>query len=296
MLTGESVPVEVAPGADVFGATLNTSGRLVVTATRVGSDTALAQVARLVEAAQSAKAPVQRLADRISSVFVPIVLALAALTLAGWLVTGGSAARRVHGRGRGADHRVPVRVGTGDTDRDHGRHRTRCAVGHRDQGRRRARGDATHREHRRRQDRHDHRRPYGARRRGRRTGRRARRGAAPRGLGRRRVRASDRPGDRARCARTRARRCGHRTRSRTTPGSACVHRSTVTMSSSDARRSSMRLHPSCPPRSNRRVRHGRTAVVAGWDGTAARCSSSPTRSSRPRARRSTRSTTSASKS
>ena len=92
MLTGETVPVEVAPGADVFGATLNTSGRLVVTATRVGSDTALAQVARLVEAAQSAKAPVQHLVDRISSVFVPIVLALAALTLAGWLVTGGSAA------------------------------------------------------------------------------------------------------------------------------------------------------------------------------------------------------------
>ena len=92
MLTGEPVPVEVGPGAEVFGATVNTSGRLVVAATRVGADTALAQVARLVEAAQSAKAPVQHLADRISSVFVPIVLALAALTLAAWLVTGHSGA------------------------------------------------------------------------------------------------------------------------------------------------------------------------------------------------------------
>jgi Cu+-exporting ATPase len=90
MLTGESVPVEVGPGAEVFGATVNTAGRLVVTATRVGADTALAQVARLVEAAQASKAPVQHLADRISSVFVPIVLALAALTLAAWLVTGYS--------------------------------------------------------------------------------------------------------------------------------------------------------------------------------------------------------------
>ena len=92
MLTGEPVPVEVGPGAEVFGATVNTSGRLVVAATRVGADTALAQVARLVEAAQSAKAPVQHLADRISSVFVPIVLGLAALTLAAWLVTGHSGA------------------------------------------------------------------------------------------------------------------------------------------------------------------------------------------------------------
>ena len=71
LLTGESVPVEVAPGAEVAGATINTYGRLVVRATRVGADTALAQIARLVEAAQSGKAPVQRLADRVSAVFVP---------------------------------------------------------------------------------------------------------------------------------------------------------------------------------------------------------------------------------
>ena len=88
MLTGEPVPVEVSNGDDVFGATINTSGRLVVEATRVGSDTALAQIARLVDEAQGSKAPVQRLADRVSSVFVPVVIGLALATLAVWLLTG----------------------------------------------------------------------------------------------------------------------------------------------------------------------------------------------------------------
>ncbi|RKN41109.1 heavy metal translocating P-type ATPase [Micromonospora endolithica] len=88
MLTGESVPVEVGPGDAVVGATVNAGGRLVVTATRIGGDTQLAQMARLVEAAQTGKAAVQRLADRISGVFVPIVIALAAGTLGWWLGTG----------------------------------------------------------------------------------------------------------------------------------------------------------------------------------------------------------------
>ena len=88
MLTGESVPVEVAVGSAVAGATVNSYGRLVVRATRVGADTALAQIARLVESAQSGKAPVQRLADRVSAIFVPVVIALALATLAGWLVSG----------------------------------------------------------------------------------------------------------------------------------------------------------------------------------------------------------------
>ena len=91
LLTGESLPVEVGPGADVAGATINTYGRLVVRATKVGADTALAQIARLVEAAQSGKAPVQRLADRVSAVFVPAVVALSLATLAGWLLLGASA-------------------------------------------------------------------------------------------------------------------------------------------------------------------------------------------------------------
>ncbi len=92
MLTGESVPVEVGPGAEVAGATINASGRLVVRATRVGAETALAQIARLVAEAQAGKAPVQRLADRVSAVFVPVVIALSLLTLAGWLLLGGGAA------------------------------------------------------------------------------------------------------------------------------------------------------------------------------------------------------------
>jgi len=90
MLTGEPVPVEVAPGDPVVGATVNAGGRLVVRATRIGSDTQLAQMARLVEDAQNGKAQVQRLADRISAVFVPIVIALSLLTLVVWLVTGNS--------------------------------------------------------------------------------------------------------------------------------------------------------------------------------------------------------------
>ena len=90
LLTGEPIPVEVAPGADVAGATVNTYGRLVVRATKVGADTALAQIARLVEQAQSGKAPVQRLADRVSAVFVPIVIVLSLLTLVGWLAFGSS--------------------------------------------------------------------------------------------------------------------------------------------------------------------------------------------------------------
>ena len=90
LLTGEPVPVDVAAGDSVVGASVNTSGRLVVRATRVGADTQLAQMARLVEAAQSGKAQVQRLADRISAVFVPTVIVIALATLAGWLLTGHS--------------------------------------------------------------------------------------------------------------------------------------------------------------------------------------------------------------
>jgi hypothetical protein len=92
MLTGESLPVAAGPGDTVTGATVNLSGRLVVRATRVGADTEVAQIARLVEQAQTGKAPVQRLADRISAVFVPVVIVIALLTLAGWLISGAGAA------------------------------------------------------------------------------------------------------------------------------------------------------------------------------------------------------------
>jgi Cu+-exporting ATPase len=89
LLTGESIPVDVGPGSEVVGATINTHGRLVVRATRVGAETALAQIARLVAEAQAGKAPIQRLVDRISAVFVPIVIAVAAATLTGWLLVSG---------------------------------------------------------------------------------------------------------------------------------------------------------------------------------------------------------------
>lgn len=92
MLTGEAMPVEVGPGDAVVGATVNAGGRLVVRATRVGTDTQLAQMAKLVEDAQNGKASAQRLADRISGVFVPIVIALAAATLGFWVGTGAGAA------------------------------------------------------------------------------------------------------------------------------------------------------------------------------------------------------------
>ncbi|WP_337312395.1 heavy metal translocating P-type ATPase [Candidatus Aeolococcus gillhamiae] len=97
LLTGESAPVEVVPGTEVVGASVNGTGRLIVQARHVGADSKLAEIVRLLQAAQGSKAPVQRLADRISSVFVPIVLGLAALTFGGWLLAGvGAGAALLH--------------------------------------------------------------------------------------------------------------------------------------------------------------------------------------------------------
>ncbi len=90
LLTGESVPVEKAPGEEIAGASVNAGGRLIIRATKVGGDTALAQIARLVQGAQTGKAPVQRLADRVSAVFVPVILGLAVATLAYWLAESAS--------------------------------------------------------------------------------------------------------------------------------------------------------------------------------------------------------------
>ena len=161
LLTGETVPVEVGPGDEVAGATVNAGGRLVVRATRVGADTALAQIARLVTDAQTGKAPVQRLADRVSAVFVPVVIVLAVATLGFWLGAGEGAGVRVHRRGRRADHRLPVRAGPGDADGAAGRHRPRRAAGAADQG---ARGAGVHpprRHHRLGQDRDGDDGPHG---------------------------------------------------------------------------------------------------------------------------------------
>ena len=155
MLTGEPVPVDVGPGDEVAGATVNASGRLVVRATRVGADTALAQIARLVPDAQAGKAPIQRLADRVSAVFVPIVIG----ALPGDAGRAGSSSaatspRRVHGgRGR-AHHRLPLRARAGDADRADGRHGARRPARHRHQGPRGAGADEARLHRRPRQDRH----------------------------------------------------------------------------------------------------------------------------------------------
>ncbi len=90
MVTGESIPADKGPGEEVIGGTLNTDGTLLVRTTRVGADTALAQIVRLVAEAQGSKAPIQRLADRVAGIFVPVVIGIAALTVAGWLLATGN--------------------------------------------------------------------------------------------------------------------------------------------------------------------------------------------------------------
>ena len=124
MLTGESLPVEKVAGDEVIGATLNRNGSFVFRATKVGKDTALAQIVRLVSEAQGSKAPIQRLADQISAYFVPAVIAVAALTFGIWYAVGPEPASTTHWWRRSrADHRLPLRDGTGHPDGDHGRHR-----------------------------------------------------------------------------------------------------------------------------------------------------------------------------
>ena len=128
LVTGESMPVEVTdPATRSPVARINTPGRLVVEATRVGADTTLAAIARLVEQAQSGKAPVQRLADRVSAVFVPVVLGARAADLrsGGGSLPGTTPTPRCHGRRRRADHRLPLRPRAGHPDRAAGRHRPR---------------------------------------------------------------------------------------------------------------------------------------------------------------------------
>ena len=138
MITGESMPVDKAPGSQVTGATINTAGSFKFRATRVGSETVLAGIIRLVEDAQGSKAPVQRLADVIAGYFVPAVFAVAAVTFVLWLLFGPEpsfdiAFAQLHRR---TDYRLPLRAGPGDADRDHGRHRQRRRGRHFDPQRR----------------------------------------------------------------------------------------------------------------------------------------------------------------
>ena len=134
ILTGESRPVEKHPGDDVAGGSVNAGGRLVVRATRVGADTALAQIARLVAEAQSGKARVQRLADRVSAVFVPAVVALALATLVGWLVAGQGAADAISAAVAVLIIACPCALGLATPTALHGRHRARRAAGSAHQG------------------------------------------------------------------------------------------------------------------------------------------------------------------
>jgi len=132
MLTGEPLPVEKAAGDELIGATLNTSGSIVMRTTRVGRDTVLASIVELVQRAQGSKAPIQRLADRISEVFVPFVLIVAAIAFGIW-VRGRTRASnhprsdRLHRGGRDC---LPMCDGPRDADRGHGRHRSGGGSGH----------------------------------------------------------------------------------------------------------------------------------------------------------------------
>ena len=271
LLTGEPVPVEVGPGDRVVGATVNAGGRLLVRATRVGADTQLAQMARLVEQAQTGKAPVQRLADRVSAVFVPIVIGLSLATLAFWLVTGAGAETAftaavavliiacpcalglatptalLVGTGRGAQLGILIKGPRGAGIHPPGRH------------------------HRAGQDRHRHHRPDAAGRRGAR--RRDRRGGTA-AAGRRARRTP--PSTRSRPPSPPARGSGSATcrRSNRSPPprvSACTGWSTGTPSSPAGRPGwptewSLPLDVRWPLPGTPRKRAGRTVTAVGWDG------------------------------
>ena len=121
LVTGESAPVDKAPAGKVIAGSLNLDGRLVVDVTARGAETTLARIVRMVESAQASKPAVQRLADRVSAMFVPVVVVIALVTLAGWLVAGAGLRNGGRERGRGARHRLPVRARPCDADRGHGR-------------------------------------------------------------------------------------------------------------------------------------------------------------------------------
>ena len=162
MLTGESMPVQKAPGDPVIGATVNKLGLLKFEATKVGADTALAQIIRMVQDAQGSKAPIQRLADQVSAYFVPIVVLIAAFTFATWFLLVPSTAgghdltRALINTGRRAGDRLPVRDGSRHADGNHGRHGTRRSARRSVPERRSAGASWPNRDRRPGQDRHDH--------------------------------------------------------------------------------------------------------------------------------------------
>ncbi len=165
MLTGESMPVQKGAGDRVIGATINRTGAFHYRATTLGSDSVLARIVRLMRDAQSSRAPIQALADRVSGVFVPVVILLSIATFATWFLAvhgAGSPVGTAFVRAFAAavtvlDHRVPVRDGARGADGGHGRHRARRRGGHSDQGRRSAPAHGRRDDGAARQDRDDHR-------------------------------------------------------------------------------------------------------------------------------------------
>ncbi len=279
LLTGESVPVEVGPGDPVTGATVNAGGRLVVRATRVGADTALAQIARLVTQAQHGKAPVQRLADRVSAVFVPIVILLASRDARLLARRERGRHRGVHGRGGGAHHRLPVRARPRHAHRAARRHRPRCAARHPHQGPRDPRVHPPGRHDRARQDRHRHHRPHGPGRRRRRRRHRSRRAPAPGRERRGRERAPRRPRRRRRrpgarastlapvesfAATARARRAGRGRRARGRRRSDRVPRRLVAPPRPRHGAGARRRRGRRPDRGARRAGTARCAAPSSW--------------------------------
>ena len=128
MVTGEPIPVEKEAGAQVTGGTVNGTGTFVMNAERVGADTLLAQIVRMVSEAQRSRAPIQRLADTVSGYFVPAVIVVAIATFAIWsrMRSRTTSRARAGECGCGPDHRVPLRARLGHPDVDHGRDRPRC--------------------------------------------------------------------------------------------------------------------------------------------------------------------------
>ncbi len=210
MVTGESMPVEKTAGMAVIGGTMNTTGSFRFEATTVGANSVLARIVRLMHEAQGSKAPIQRLADRVSSIFVPVVISHRDRHLRD--LDDGGAGRSVRARlrrgGRGADHRVPVRDGARGANGRDGRHREGRRARHPDQRRRGAATRAGDHDGRARQDGHDHggeARGDGCARRARRAGGRPRHAARARRLARAEFGASARGRRRAPCARAIAR-------------------------------------------------------------------------------------------
>ncbi len=160
MITGEPIPVEKGPGDRVIGGTVNGNGALVIRAERVGAETMLAQIVRMVSEARRTRAPIQRLADQVSAYFVPGVIVVAFITFVAWatLRTAAAPGACAGQRRRRADHRLPVRPGAGDADVDHGRHGPGRGRGDPGEERRGARGPRADRHPGLRQDRHPHRR------------------------------------------------------------------------------------------------------------------------------------------